>query len=67
MNDLITVFRMSEISASARIRVITQLGKTINDERASNISEPIVYELVLLLDPNDPIKDDAWFKQLAGV
>jgi hypothetical protein len=49
---------MTEISIETRIRLIKQLGDAINYEHGANLTEPIVYELVLLLDPNDKIKDD---------
>jgi hypothetical protein len=64
MNDLVVVFRMSELSAASRIRVIKELGKLINHEYASNITEPLVYELVIALDPNDTIKDDPHYKSM---
>lgn len=49
MNELITVFRMTELSPETRIRVILKLGELINYKYGSNISEPIVAELVHLL------------------
>lgn len=49
MNDLITVFKMIELSPETRIRVIEKLGKLINYQYGSNVSEPIVAELIHLL------------------
>ena len=63
MNDLIEVFRMSEVSAEVRARIIVKLGIAINHTYASNITEPLVYELVKLLDDNNPIlKDEHYIK-----
>lgn len=55
MNALIEVFRMTEIRPETRARIIIQLGVAINDQYASNITEPLVYELVKQLDPQNPI------------
>ena len=63
MNDLIEVFRMSEVSAEVRARIIVKLGRTINHTYGMNIAEPLVYELVKLLDDNNPIlKDEHYIK-----
>ena len=63
MHDLIEVFRMSELSGVTRARVIIKLGRAINDTYAMNITEPLVYELVKLLDDNNPIlKDEHYIK-----
>ena len=63
MNDLIEVFRMSEVSAEVRARIIVKLGRAINDTYGMNITEPLVYELVKLLDDNNPIlKDEHYIK-----
>lgn len=58
MESLVHVFRMNEVSAQTRIRIIKQLGRSINDQFGANCTEGLVYELVLALDPNDEIKDD---------
>ena len=63
MENLITVFRMSEVSTATRIKIIKQLGTAINDQMGMNATEGLVYELVLALDPNDPIKDDEHYKK----
>ena len=49
MHSLIEVFRMTEISKETRIKIIKQLGQAINFQYASNITEPLVNELVLAL------------------
>jgi len=67
MEDIIAVFRMTEINPAARIRIIKRLGELINFKYASNVTEPLVYELVQQLDPSDPILTDENFKTLAGV
>lgn len=53
MRELIEVFRMTEISIPVRCKIIIQLGRAINDERGMNITEPLVYELVKCLDPDN--------------
>jgi hypothetical protein len=53
MKDLIDVFRMGEVSKDVRCRLIIQLGIAINMQYGSNITEPVVYELVKILDPNN--------------
>lgn len=46
MNALIEVFRMKELSIETRIKIIEKLGVLINEQYSSNITEPIVKELV---------------------
>jgi len=58
MEDLIQVFRMSELSVKNRISIIKKLGDAINRRYAANITESLVYELVLTLDPDDEIKEN---------
>ena len=65
MNDLIAVFRMNELSVETRIEIIKKLGVLINAQYSSNITEPLVIELVLALDPNNDIEQDnhyGWYK-----
>ena len=63
MKELIDVFRMSEINAKTRAKIIIELGKAINNEHSMNITEALVYELVLILDPSNKIlKDDYYIK-----
>jgi len=53
MKELIEVFRMNEVSIGVRCRIIIQLGHAINAEHGMNITEPLVYELVKQLDPEN--------------
>ncbi len=62
MKELIEVFRMNEISAETRAKIIIRLGNAINHEMATNITEPIVYELVAILDPKNPILEQEHYK-----
>ena len=66
MNDLIEVFRMSEVSAEVRARIIVKLGRAINDTYGMNITEPLVYELVKLLDDNNPILKDEHYIEMSN-
>ena len=58
MDAIIQIFRMEEVPKALRIRIIKKLGRAINDQYGSNITEPLVYELVLALNPDDPIRTD---------
>jgi len=63
MTDLITVFRMTELSARTRANIIIKLGQAKNYQYSSNFTEPIVVELVTLLDPEHPIlKEEHYLK-----
>lgn len=64
MKELIEVFRMTEVSPQVRASIIIKLGALINREHASNITEPIVYELVKQLDPNNKVLKDIHYKTL---
>lgn len=55
ISSLVEVFKMNEIPIDKRINLIIKLGQAINYEFATNISEPIVYELVSILNPNHEI------------
>jgi len=56
---------MSELSAQTRAKVIIRLGQAINYQYAANATEPLVYELVKILDPENPIlKDEHYLKLL---
>ena len=66
MNDLIEVFRMSEVPAEVRARIIVKLGIAINHTYASNITEPLVYELVKLLDHTNPILEDKHYIEMSN-
>lgn len=58
MDNLIAIFRMTEIDPKVRARLIIKIGKHINDVFSANFTESVVYELVLLLDPQNPILED---------
>jgi len=58
MQALIDVFRMKEISAKTRVSIIIKIGISINNQYGMNITEPLVYELVKELDPNNKIIND---------
>lgn len=64
MQELIDVFRMTEINPKTRAKIIIQLGSAINFKYASNITEPLVYELVLVLDPENPILQSDHYKPI---
>lgn len=49
MSDLITVFRMTELSVETRINIIIKLGQLINMQYAANVTEAIVDELISAL------------------
>ena len=55
ISSLIGVFRMQEVSKEVRANIIVKLGTMVNDTFASNITEPLVVELVQLLVPNHEI------------
>ena len=58
MKEIIEVFRMNEIDPKTRAKIIVKLGRAINDQMGMNITESIVYELVGLLDSENPILKD---------
>lgn len=65
MKELIEVFRMNEVSIGVRCRIIIQLGRAINFQFGANITEPLVYELVKQLDPeNKDVETENYKKQL---
>lgn len=65
MEALIEVFRMVEVTPQTRVRIIIQLGKAINMEHGMNVTEPLVYELVKQLDPdNEEIKNEYYTRHL---
>jgi len=63
MKELIDVFRMTEISVKTRCRIIIKLGEAINHEHAYNLTEPIVYELVKQLDPDNKEVETEHYKR----
>lgn len=62
MKELIEVFRMTEISAKTRAKIIIKLGRAINWENGSNLTEGIVFELVSILDPENEILKNDYYK-----
>ena len=65
MKELIEVFKMNEVSIDVRCRIIIKLGQAINFQYGMNITEPIVYELVKLLDPeNKDVEKEFYLKTL---
>ncbi len=62
MNAIIEVFRMVEIDPKTRARIIIKLGVGVNDEHGMNITEPIVVELVKILDPENVIFTQEHYK-----
>lgn len=55
ISSIIDVFRMVEIDKKTRAKIIIQLGRAINNSMGMNLTEPLVYELVLLLEPENAI------------
>ena len=41
---------MTELSKQTRIKIMMQLGDAINYQYAANVTEPLIYELVMALD-----------------
>ena len=50
MSDLITVFKMEEVSVETRIRLIQKIGNAINYQYAANVTDDLVDELVAILN-----------------
>ncbi len=67
ISALIDVYRMDEISKNARAKIIIKLGTAINDSFSSNVTEPIVFELVTLLEPTNSILTEEHYLKYAGV
>lgn len=53
ISSLIEVFKMKEISAKTRAKIIIKLGEAIDHQYGMNITPPLVYELVKELDPEN--------------
>lgn len=51
MESIISIFRMNELSIETRINIIKKLGRAINDQYGMNMTEDLVIELILALDP----------------
>jgi len=58
MQEIIDIFRMEEIPPKTRAKIIIKLGVAINSKMGMNITEPLVYELVKILDCNNDILSD---------
>lgn len=61
MKAIIDIFRMDEVTPKTRAKIIIRLGVAINETYASNITEPLVFELVSLLDPKNEILQEPDF------
>ena len=66
MESLIQIFRMNELSIDTRIKIMKHLGNAINNQLGGNITEPLVVELVLALDPENGIKDDEHYRRFVS-
>ena len=64
MDSIIAVFRMNEVDPKTRASVIIKLGQAINYQFASNVTEPLVYELVKILDADNPILKDKHYIEM---
>lgn len=51
MESIIQIFRMSELSIETRISIMKKLGAAINRQYGSNLTEELIIELILALDP----------------
>jgi hypothetical protein len=63
MKSIIEVFRMDEISKKSRAKIIIKLGRAINYQYGANVTEPLVFELVSILDPENKILQDEHYLQ----
>ena len=64
MESIIAIYRMNELSRFVRARVIIKLGKALNYQFGANWTEPVVFELVSLLEPeNEILKDENFIRQ----
>jgi hypothetical protein len=66
MKDLIEIFKMNELSVQVRINLLIKLGRAINYEYGTNFTEPVVLELVRILDPNHPVCSDKHYLSYSG-
>lgn len=65
MKELIEIFRMSEVSAETRCRLLIKMGELINCTFGANVTEPLVYELINILSPEHKILTDKSFLRRA--
>lgn len=52
MEELITIYKMDDIKIDTRINLLIKVGDLINYKYASNVTEPVVIELIKLLNPD---------------
>lgn len=65
VRTLFDIYKENSLSFDTRISLLKSLGRAINDHYAMNLTEPIVYELVRALDPdNSLLNDPNYFKYL---
>jgi len=67
ISSLIDVLKMEDTEKKTRAAVIITLGIAINHEFGSNATEPLVYELVRILDPQNAILENEHYKRMANV
>jgi hypothetical protein len=65
MKELMEIFRANEIDKKTRARIIIKMGKALNHQITMNWTQPIVYELVKQLDPDNKIFEDKHFVDIA--
>ncbi len=66
MAALIDVFRMEEVEKKTRATLLIKLGNAINMELGGNYTEPLVYELVKILDPTNEILENIHYKGMTN-
>lgn len=59
VSALIDIYKMTEVSVEARIRLLHVVGEIVNWELGTNATEPLVKELVDLLN-SDNVPYDKW-------
>lgn len=64
MKEMIEIFQMGNIDPKVRARIIINLGDALNMQMGSNYTEPIVYELVNILDPSNAILNQDRYKKV---
>ena len=62
MKAIIDIFRMKELSIETRISIIKELGFCVNHEYGANVTEKLVVELVMALDPNNGIRGEKHYE-----
>lgn len=64
MKEMIEIFKMDLIEPKIRANIIIALGKALNDEKEMNITQPLVYQLVKLLDKDNRILTDEHYLRM---